>query len=122
MRVGRILMSVFILVALTLAPAAFAGGEHGGKEHGGSYMSHGYVGDSMVKLGRGLVNIVTTPAEFSCAIYYDFKDNAWTAPVTGTVKGAVLMVRRLVVLVAVGSSGQRQSDECIPEFWNGEYW
>ncbi|MDP3920692.1 MAG: hypothetical protein Q8R76_07810 [Candidatus Omnitrophota bacterium] len=115
MRIGRIFISVFVLGASALAPLAFAGGEHGG-----SQMSHGYVSDSIGKLGRGVVNIVTTPAELSCAIYYDFNDNAWTAPITGTVKGAVLMVRRALVGVAEVASFPIPSHEWIPKVCNGK--
>jgi len=44
-----------------------------------------------------VVNILTSPAEFTCEIYYDAYEHPFLAGFTGSAKGAWLTVRRLLV-------------------------
>ena len=59
------------------------------------------VGDSAkgmgVKFGRGLWNIVSSPAEIPCTIASDMSGNRATGFFTGFGKGTVFMLRRILV-------------------------
>lgn len=65
------------------------------------YATEGTAGDYMIdigaKLGRGLVNAVSSPAEIPCTMKQDMKDSPWGGFFTGFGKGTGLMLRRLLV-------------------------
>ena len=49
------------------------------------------------KFGRGLWNVVSSPAEIPCTISDDMHQNAGTGFFTGFGKGIALMLRRILV-------------------------
>ena len=88
----KILMLVLALVVF-LAPFALA------EETVGDYM-HG-IG---TKFGRGLENVVTSPAEIPCTIHADMKDQGGSGFFPGLGMGTVYMLRRMFIGVCeVGS-------------------
>lgn len=56
-----------------------------------------YFYEISTKFGRGLLNVVTSPAEFPCQIADDVKDSGGTGVVTGLGKGVVFMLQRILV-------------------------
>ena len=88
----KILMLVLALVVF-LAPFALA------EETVGDYM-YG-IG---TKFGRGLENVVTSPAEIPCTIHADMKDQGGSGFFPGLGMGTVYMLRRMFIGVCeVGS-------------------
>lgn len=65
------------------------------------YSAEGTAGDYMAeigtKLGRGLENIVTSPAEIPCTMADDMHESAAAGFFTGFGKGTVFMLRRILV-------------------------
>ena len=63
--------------------------------------AEGTAGDYMkqigIKAGRGLVNILSSPAEIPCTIASDIKDKGAAGFFTGFGKGTVFMLRRILV-------------------------
>jgi putative exosortase-associated protein (TIGR04073 family) len=55
------------------------------------------VTDSFTQLGRGLVNVVSSPAEIPCNMANDMEGGPWYGFLTGLGKGTVFMVRRMFV-------------------------
>jgi putative exosortase-associated protein (TIGR04073 family) len=56
------------------------------------------------KFGRGLENVVTSPAEIPCTIHADMKNQGGTGFFSGFGKGTLFMLRRMFVGVTeVGS-------------------
>jgi len=76
-----------ILVSLTISSISYAGDESTGN----------YFVDSASKLARGVVNVAVSPAELSCAIYYDAETKPYTAAFTGIAKGTFGVARRILV-------------------------
>jgi putative exosortase-associated protein (TIGR04073 family) len=86
---------LLLLTVLVLLPTAFASAE----ETAGDYM-YG-IG---TKFGRGLENIVTSPAEIPCTIHADMKDQGGSGFFPGLGMGTVYMLRRTFIGVCeVGS-------------------
>lgn len=57
-----------------------------------------YLTDISIKFGRGLENILTSPAEIPCAMADDMREtSAVTGFFTGLGKGTVFMLRRILV-------------------------
>jgi putative exosortase-associated protein (TIGR04073 family) len=56
-----------------------------------------YFYDISTKFGRGLLNVVTSPAELPCRIADDVKENPGTGAFTGLGKGVVFMLQRILV-------------------------
>ena len=58
-------------------------------------------GDTLVeigtKFGRGLENVVTSPAEIPCTMAEDMRESAAAGFFTGFGKGTVFMLRRILV-------------------------
>ena len=81
-----------------------------------------YLDKSIGKLGRGVINIITLPAEFSCAIYDDIGKNPWTGGFTGPVKGALLLVRRALVGALEIATFMIPNDPWIDPVCSGATW
>lgn len=66
-----------------------------------SYAAEETAGDYMVgigtKFGRGLENVVTSPAEIVCTMSDDMQESAVSGFFTGFGKGTVYMLRRILV-------------------------
>jgi len=69
------------------APSAQAG-----EETAGDY----FVGIG-TKFGRGLWNVVSSPAEIPCNMTFDIQDKGGVGALTGFGKGTVFMLRRILV-------------------------
>ena len=65
------------------------------------YAAEETAGDYMVeigtKFGRGLENVVTSPAEIPCTMADDMHESAATGFFTGFGKGTIFMLRRILV-------------------------
>lgn len=84
------LFQVFTVVLLALSilvPAAFAA-----EGTAGDYFS-----GMGIQLGRGLWNIVSSPAEIPCTMRDDIKADGGVGAATGFGKGLAFFVRRVVV-------------------------
>ena len=92
MKPSRILLYAGIFFALIsfLTPRSFAGEGTTGD----------YARDMGVQFGRGLWNIVSSPAEIPCGIRDDMQVNAGTGFFTGLGKGLAFFVRRAVIGVS----------------------
>jgi len=113
MRMRKLHVLLHIVLILTLACPAIAQAES---------MHQGYATRSLQKFGRGMTNILTSPTEFTCAIYYDAQMHPFTAAVTGSSKGALLLVRRAVVGVFEVVSFMVPTEPLIDKTCNGETW
>ncbi len=84
-------ITIAILSTLVVATSASAAGE-------------GTTGDYFyamgANLGRGLLNVVTSPAEIPCTMNQDAKEQGAAGLATGFGKGTLFMLRRIVVGVA----------------------
>jgi len=94
-----------LLVALTALPATFVSAE----ETVGDYM-YG-IG---TKFGRGLENIVTSPAEIPCTIRSDVKDQGGAGFFSGLGMGSIYMLRRMFIGVCEVGSFFIPMDRTIP--------
>ena len=56
-----------------------------------------YFSEIGTKFGRGLLNVVSSPAEIPCTMTTDMEDNAAAGFFTGFGKGTVFMLRRILV-------------------------
>ena len=86
---------LFLLLMLILVPAALV-------------FAEGTAGDYMygmgTQFGRGLENVVTSPAEIPCTIHSDMKDQGGTGFLPGLGMGTVYMLRRMYIgICEVGS-------------------
>ena len=70
------------------------------KSFAGEGTSGDYARDMAIQFGRGLWNIVSSPAEIPCGIRDDMKVNAGTGFFTGFGKGLAFFVRRAVIGVS----------------------
>ena len=93
-----------LMVSLIWAGAGFAGEGTAGD----------YVGGMGRNLGRGLWNIVSSPAEIPCTMSKDMSTNAGTGFFTGLGKGLGLMVRRMVVGVSEIATFVMPAEATIP--------
>jgi putative exosortase-associated protein (TIGR04073 family) len=87
------LFQVFVAVLLALSvlvPPAFAG-----EGTAGDYFS-----GMGIQLGRGVWNIVSSPAEIPCTMRDDIKADGGVGAATGFGKGLAFFVRRVVVGVS----------------------
>lgn len=84
-------LSVFIFAFLFIYPVLVFAGEG----TAGDYMA-----DMASQFGRGLVNIVTSPAEIPCTMSDDIQSQGGVGAVTGLGKGLAFFVRRVVVGVS----------------------
>lgn len=66
------------------------------------------------KFGRGLLNVVTSPAELPCHIYDDVQDNAGTGAFTGFGKGVLFMLQRILVGVTEVGTFMIPAERTIP--------
>ena len=82
----QIFVAVFLTLS-TLTPAVFAG-----EGTAGDYFS-----GMGIQLGRGVWNIVSSPAEIPCTMRDDMKADGGIGAATGFGKGLVYFVRRVVV-------------------------
>ena len=99
---------LFILSALLMAsflPVAAAGEGTAGD----------YASGMGIQIGRGLWNVVSSPAEIPCTMRDDMSDgNAAAGAFTGFGKGLALMVRRIVVGVSEIGTFVMPSEATIP--------
>ena len=85
----RIFVVILAMLAVT-APAGFAG-----ESTAGDYFS------GMGKqLGRGVWNVVSSPAEIPCTMNHDIKESGGAGAATGFGKGLAFFLRRAVVGVS----------------------
>ena len=82
-----VLMAVILAAMTFMAPKSFADGETGGD----------YMRGMGANIGRGLWNIISSPAEIPCGIRDDMKVDANTGFFTGLGKGTWFMLRRILV-------------------------
>ena len=66
------------------------------------------------KLGRGLVNVISSPLEIPCAIRDDVSERAGAGVVTGLFKGVALFVRRVLVGVTEVGTFVIPMEETLP--------
>ena len=82
------------------------------------YASDGTTGDYMVdigtKFGRGLENILTSPAEIPCMMAEDIHASGAQGSVTGFGKGILFMCRRILVGVTEIASFIIPMERTIP--------
>ena len=69
---------------------------------GGAPLAHAQGGadygvEISTKLGRGLLNVVSSPLEIPCAIRDDYSDRGGAGIATGFFKGLAFFLRRLLV-------------------------
>lgn len=76
-----------ILFSMILGVSAFAGEETAGDMAGG-------MGS---KFGRGLLNVVSSPAEIPCTMRDDIKKDGAVGTATGLGKGVLFFVRRAFI-------------------------
>ena len=80
-------IAALLLILFNFLPALFA--------------AEGTAGDYLrgigTKFGRGLVNVVTSPAEIPCGIRDDVSAQGGLGVLTGLGRGLVFMVRRILV-------------------------
>jgi len=82
------MLSGSILAALVLLPMT----AYSAEETAGDYLAG--IG---TKFGRGLENVVTSPAEIPCTMADDMHESAAAGFFTGFGKGTVFMLRRILV-------------------------
>lgn len=87
---NRVLLSALIALS-SLPTSVFASGE----ETAGDY----FYGMG-AQLGRGLVNVVSSPAEIPCTMTQDTKEQGASGLATGFGKGTFYMLRRIVIGVS----------------------
>ena len=79
---------VVVMLALSFTPQALAASE-------------GTTGDYMAeigtKFGRGLWNVISSPAEIPCTMKVDANDKGGSGYVSGFGKGIVFMLRRILI-------------------------
>lgn len=98
--------SFFILICFfSLCFPAFAAGEG---------TSGDYAKDIGTKFGRGLVNVVTSPAEIPCTIADDLSVHPDYGFFTGLGKGTVFMLRRILVGVTEVGTFMIPMERTIP--------
>lgn len=90
-----------------------------------SFADEGTIGDYFygigTKLGRGILNVATSPAELPCNSYYDAKENSVAGAFTGFFgKGVVLMLQRILVGVSEIGSFVIPAERTIPPVCEGE--
>ena len=56
-----------------------------------------YMGEIGTKFGRGLWNVITSPAEIPCTMNTEMKDRGGVGFFTGFGKGTLFMLRRILV-------------------------
>lgn len=80
-------MACFFIFASVLTPLAWAG-----EGTSGDYMAG--IG---TKFGRGLWNVISSPAEIPCTMADDIKTQGGVGTITGFGKGLAFMLRRILV-------------------------
>jgi len=73
-----------------------------------------YFQDIGTKFGRGLLNVVTSPAELPCQIRDDVRENAGTGAFTGFGKGILFMLQRILVGVTEVGTFMIPAERTIP--------
>lgn len=103
-KANRISLSALIIFSVMIPPV-FASGE-------------GTAGDYFygmgAQLGRGLVNVVSSPAEIPCTMTQDTKDQGASGLATGFGKGTFFMLRRIVIGVSEIGTFILPADRTIP--------
>ena len=78
---------LFFLMGTLAVPSLYAAEETTGD----------YLAEIGTKFGRGLENILTSPAEIPCAISEDIRETGAAGSLTGLGKGILFMGRRILV-------------------------
>ncbi len=110
-------MKKVFVVSFALIFSMSASGAFAGEGTMGDYFS-----DMGKQTGRGLLNVVTSPAEIPCTMADDIKaDGAGTGTFTGLGKGLAFMVRRIVIGVCeIGTFMIPRSEASLPPVCQGE--
>ena len=95
--------ALLILGLVATASLAFADGTAGD-----------YMYDAGAQFGRGLENIVTSPAEIPCTIHADMEDRGGTGFFTGFGKGTLFMLRRMLIGVTEVGTFFMPTERTIP--------
>ena len=82
-----IIVVLFLVLSLCVVSSTYAGEGTAGD----------YMGEIGTKFGRGLWNVVTSPAEIPCTISLEMKEGASKGFLTGFGKGMAFMLRRILV-------------------------
>lgn len=102
--INRVLLTALIALSGTV-PSVFASGE-------------GTAGDYFygmgAQLGRGLVNVVSSPAEIPCTMTQDTKEQGASGLATGFGKGTFFMLRRILIGVSEIGTFILPTDRTIP--------
>lgn len=104
MRYFKFFYTAFISAVLAVQPAAFAQEGTAGD----------YFYDIGTKFGRGLLNVVTSPAELPCHIYDDVRESPASGTFTGLGKGVVFMLQRILVGVTEVGTFMIPAERTIP--------
>jgi putative exosortase-associated protein (TIGR04073 family) len=103
--------AIAILTLSLLTPAALASGE-------------GTAGDYFAglgkQLGRGVWNVVSSPAEIPCTMRDDIKVKGGTGAATGFGKGLVFFGRRIIVGVSELLTFVMPSEATLPMVCSGD--
>ena len=85
--------SIFLIIfAFVLLTSGLTLGFAAGEGTSGDYMK-----DIGTKFGRGLLNVVTSPADIPCTMADEMADRPSAGFFTGLGKGTVYMLRRILV-------------------------
>jgi len=83
----HIALVLSLYITISLSTPAFAGEGTAGD----------YLGEIGTKFGRGLWNIVSSPAEVPCAIVSETDENPKSGFFPGLGKGTLFMLRRMII-------------------------
>lgn len=103
-KINNVLLTTLIVLTCVV-PSVSASGE-------------GTAGDYLygmgAQLGRGLVNVVTSPAEIPCTMTQDTKEQGASGLATGFGKGTFFMLRRILIGVSEIGTFILPADRTIP--------
>lgn len=99
----RVFITAFLALSL-FAPSVFAG-----EGTAGDYFS-----GMGIQLGRGIWNVVSSPAEIPCTMRDDIKADGGVGAATGFGKGIAFFVRRAVIGVSELLTFVMPSEATIP--------
>ena len=98
-----------IFVFFVLVLFNFSGIGYAGEETTGDYMRE--IG---TKFGRGLWNVVSSPAEIPCTMNSEISERSATGVATGLGKGLAFMLRRILVGVTEVGTFMMPAEATIP--------
>ena len=102
------------VLILSLAAAFILMGIHSQAMAGGEGTTGDYMGDMGTQFGRGLWNVVSSPAEIPCTMNSDISAQGGVGAATGFGKGIAFMLRRILVGVCEVGTFMIPSSAVLP--------